>query len=241
MIKAIRNNNELKKQYGDVLDMGISIFDSICFGGSPILQGIKTVTDFFASIPQQIFAIKFYNFLKALELHDQESIDVFKDKLSEKFNSNNIDKSRLEWIFVMIDSYNETKKSGYLGTLFLAYINDIIQWNDFCEYSFAIDNLLISDLDVVLKSTVIRKGTIVNNDPVAIYESAKLGKEDNQELILENKITLPKSVYLRLAAVGLANIDGETLHWGKLPNEVEIYLDKKLESLIDILETNCKH
>lgn len=63
-------------------------------------------------------------------------------------------------ILVLLNNYVDTEKSVMLARLYRAYINKIINWDEFCEYSEIINRIFIQDLKI-LKD--IYKGVIVDD------------------------------------------------------------------------------
>ena len=225
----IRKNKIIKSKYYKILDNGLSLIDLTYFGGIPVFSSIKTTVDFFSSIPQQIFAIKFYNFLDALSVNNEADIENFKVMMRHKCN---------EDIIMILDSYNENKKCYWLGLLFKAYVYDIISWQDFIEYSNAINQLLVSDILQIINTDI----TTENYDYTDIVHEYKLASsnedsipDQNHDIVTERIIKVERSVYLRLLAVGLASIDGSSLYMNKMPENVDMIISSDLERVINLL------
>ena len=234
-----RKNKIIKSKYYKILDNGLSLIDLTYFGGIPVLSSIKTTVDFFSSIPQQIFAIKFYNFLDALSVNNEADIENFKVMMRHRCNEDiNELNNNLEQIIMILDSYNENKKCYWLGLLFKAYVYDRISWQDFIEYSNAISQLLVSDILQIINTDI----TTENYDYTDIDHVYKLAlsnedsiPDQNYDIVTERIIKVKRSVYLRLLSVGLASIDGSSLYMNKMPENVDMIISSDLERVINLL------
>lgn len=139
---------------------------------------------------------------------------------------------------MILDSYNENKKCYWLGLLFKAYVNDRISWQDFIEYSNAINQLLVSDILQIINTDI----TTENYDYTDIVHEYKLASSNEDsipdqyyDIVTERIIKVERSVYLRLLAVGLASIDGSSLYMNKMPENVDMIISSDLERVINLL------
>lgn len=57
----------------------------------------------------------------------------------------------LEYILILIDRYIEYEKPSLLAKLYLAYLDEKIDWQLFTQYSIVIDNLFVEDLQFLKK------------------------------------------------------------------------------------------
>lgn len=238
----IRKNKIIKSKYYKILDNGLSLIDLTYFGGIPVFSSIKTTVDFFSSIPQQIFAIKFYNFLDALSVNNETDIENFKVMMRHRCNEDiNELNNNLEQIIMILDSYNVNKKCYWLGLLFKAYVYDRISWQDFIEYSNAINQLLVSDILQIINADITTENYDYNIDIVHEYKLASSNEDSipdqNYDIVTERIIKVERSVYLRLLAVGLASIDGSSLYINKMPENVEMIISSDLERVINLLSS----
>ena len=104
---------------------------------------------------------------------DKEKLVTYKEKLR---NNPKKEEEELSRIIILLDRYYENRKSYILGLLFKKYVEDQIDWQDFCEYSDLITNLYIRDIDYLLKA----------------YENNDLDAQENNE-----------HIYVRLQGLGL--------------------------------------
>lgn len=73
-------------------------------------------------------------------------------RYQEKFRTNAKFRDReLEYILILIDRYINKDKAKLLATLYLAYLDEKIDWNRFAEFSEIIDRLLPADFDCLFE------------------------------------------------------------------------------------------
>ena len=74
-------------------------------------------------------------------------------------------------ILVLLNNYVDTEKSVMLARLYRAYINKIINWDEFCEYSEIINRIFIQDLKILRN---VYKGLIVDDNGENKYRIERL-------------------------------------------------------------------
>ena len=91
----------------------------------------------------------------------------------------------------------DKEKSIMLGKFFKAYVNQIINWNEFCEYSEIVNRLFIQDIQVLKEIFIDNKDIIDDFDNryridriasiglVNLNSSSRYYSED-EELLLDN-------------------------------------------------------
>lgn len=92
---------------------------------------------------------------------DEDKRKKYVQKLSENKGFRN---QELEYILILLDKYINYDKSKWLAKLYLAYLNEEINWDEFLVYSEIIDNFLFGDEIFLLH------GHAPNNIPTAEYE-----------------------------------------------------------------------
>lgn len=70
---------------------------------------------------------------------------------SEINNNSKKAEDELGRVLLLLDSYIDEEKSKILGKLFVAYVNERINWKTFCEYSEITSRIFIQDIDVLKK------------------------------------------------------------------------------------------
>ena len=91
-----------------------------------------------------------HNFRKLCVFFDEINKGITDDekrkKYKEKFKSNdNFRNSEIEYLLVLINRYISYDKPKMLAKLYMAYLDEIIIWDEFAMYSEIIDRLLIWD------------------------------------------------------------------------------------------------
>lgn len=99
-------------------------------------------------------------------------------------------------VLLYLNSFMDKEKSIMLSKLFKAYVNQIINWNEFCEYSEIVNRLFIQDIQV-LKEVFI----------------------DNKDIIddFDNKYRID-----RIASIGLVNLNSSSRYYSE---DEELLLD----------------
>lgn len=70
-----------------------------------------------------------------------------------KSNEQNFqEKTEITYITIVIERYLDFEKPNILAKLYLAYLDNILTWDDFCAYSEIIDKLLKIDLECLIKN-----------------------------------------------------------------------------------------
>ena len=112
------------------------------------------------NIPFLSTAVSLYKIGNSIKgRHDLKKLAIFleeinigcadNDKLQQrrkKFEENSKFRNQeLEYCMVLIDRYISSDKAKMLAKLYLSYLDDIISWSEFAEFSEIIDRLLPSD------------------------------------------------------------------------------------------------
>ena len=99
---------------------------------------------------------------------DEEKVQKYKSKVTD---NSKYAEAELGRILIILNKTVEKEKSVIQGRLFRAYINEEINWYDFCELSEATESLYISDIPVLMRSFNER---IENPDPAVSYRTSRL-------------------------------------------------------------------
>ena len=220
-----------------IIDLALCIFDLAATGGIPILSSIKETAKCIKDIPNEIFLIKLDRFIKAVTSNDEKAVLSFRKLYKKKYlNNDEVRLEHIKWLMIKIDSFNEDKKAEWMGILFKWYIEEKLEWNQFCIFVNALEFLLVQDVETLLASNFEVSEYNTDLDLTQAYKQAKNGKvekEDNATHL--NSIKIDRGIYLRLLSVGLASISGATLSLVQMPDIIKVPLDKDLELMIRIL------
>ncbi|MBQ9313691.1 MAG: hypothetical protein IJ220_01630 [Clostridia bacterium] len=79
---------------------------------------------------------------------DKEKIDKYKNELEK--NSQKCEKE-FGRVLLLLNKFIDKEKAFMLSRLFKAYVEEKINWKEFCEYSEIVDRLFINDLELLKK------------------------------------------------------------------------------------------
>ena len=158
--KSVFNNS--KEVLEDYIEVGIDSFinDGI-LKDIPIVKSIVSVLNIGKNVHDRNLLRQTLVFIKEFN-----SGNISKDKLVayKSMIENNPKKCEEELgrILILLNNYIDTEKSIMLARLYRAYINKIINWNEFCEFSEIINRLFIQDIQI-LKGIKDKNIDIMNN------------------------------------------------------------------------------
>lgn len=156
--KSLFNNS--KEILGEYIELGIDSFiNDRILKDIPIVNSIVAVLKIGKNIHDRNLLRQTLTFIKEFN-----SGNISKDKLVEYKSTieNNPKKCEEELgrVLILLNNYIDTEKSIMLARLYRAYINKIINWNEFCEYSEIINRIFIQDLKILKKIYI---GVIVDD------------------------------------------------------------------------------
>lgn len=145
---------------GDYLEIGIDyLIEKEILKEIPIVKSIVSVLNIGKNVHDRNLLRQTLTFIKEFN-----SGNISKDKLVEykSMIESNPKKCEEELgrVLILLNNYIDTEKSVMLARLYKAYINKIINWNEFCEYSEIINRIFIQDLKILKE---IHKGVIVDD------------------------------------------------------------------------------
>lgn len=145
---------------GDYLEIGIDSFiEKGILEEMPVVKSIVAVLKIEKNVHDRNLLRQTLTFIKEFN-----SGNISKDKLVEYKSTieNNPKKCEEELgrVLILLNNYIDTEKSIMLARLYRAYINKIINWNEFCEYSEIINRIFIQDLKILKKIYI---GVIVDD------------------------------------------------------------------------------
>jgi hypothetical protein len=142
LIETIKNS-ELKKNVGDLLEVGIDSF--LNEGILKEIPGISLLNGFWKTV----IAIRDYRFLNKLLLFLDESAKLPLEKrleLIENLEDNEFQKEAGEKLIAIIDNLETSSKSILLGKLICLFGIKIIDKEEFWRISFVIEKLPMNDI-----------------------------------------------------------------------------------------------
>lgn len=130
-------------------EVGIdSLLDDGIFKDIPIVSLVMGVGKTAQNIQERNLLYQTLNFIKSFNEKsiDEKKLKKYKEKIDK---SSKIAEKELGRVLIILNSNVEVKKSQMLGKVFRAYIDEMIDWNQFCDLSEAISRLFISDINLI--------------------------------------------------------------------------------------------
>ena len=140
------NTSDILKDYAE---LGIdSVLDTGVLKDIPIISTIFGVSKVINSVHER-------NLIKnlLLFLNELNSGNIDKEKLTNYKARLNSDKKEAEKelgrVLIILNQIIDNDKSIMLGKIFKAYVNEKIDWNQFCEFSEIVNRLFLQDVDAL--------------------------------------------------------------------------------------------
>ena len=159
---------------GEYLELGLdALVEDGLLKDIPIVSTAVAVYKIGKSIRERHYVAKLVSFLNGINngIVDEEKHEKYRKKFAtnEKFRN-----QELEYILILTDRYIGFDKPQMLAKLYLAYLDEIINWMTFIKYAECIDRFLPGD-QLVLDSTEIEKAQYNDNyDAVSRLEALGL-------------------------------------------------------------------
>lgn len=135
---------------GEYAELGLdALVEDGLFKDIPIVSTAVAVYRIGKSIRERHHVAKLIAFLN--EFNKGLKNEYRRKQYREKFSSNEKFRNQeLEYILLILDRYLDNEKSEMLAKLYLAYLDESIDWMRFTEYAEILDRLLISDYHCLL-------------------------------------------------------------------------------------------
>lgn len=159
---------------GEYLELGLdALVEDGLFKDIPIVSTAVAVYRIGKSVREKHHVAKLISFLNKINngITDVEKREEYREKFAsnEKFRN-----QELEYILILTDRYIGFDKPQMLAKLYLAYLDERINWMTFIKYAECIDRFLPGD-QLVLDSTEIEKAQYNDNyDAVSRLEALGL-------------------------------------------------------------------
>lgn len=159
---------------GEYAELGLdTLVEDGLFKDIPVVSTAIAVYRIGKSIHERHHVAKLISFLNEINkgIADEEKREEYREKFAsnEKFRN-----QELEYILLVVDRYMGFEKPRMLAKLYLAYLDEIINWMTFSKYAECIDRFLPGD-QLVLDSTEIEKAQYNDNyDAVSRLEALGL-------------------------------------------------------------------
>lgn len=140
------NTSDILKDYAE---LGIdSVLDAGVLKDIPIISTIFGVSKVINSVHERNLIKNLLLFLNELNSGniDKEKLTNYKARLNS--NKKEVEKE-LGRVLIILNQIIDNDKSIMLGKIFKAYVNEKIDWNQFCEFSEIINRLFLQDVDAL--------------------------------------------------------------------------------------------
>ncbi len=137
--------DDSKDIIGDYLEIGIdSIIDNGILKEIPIVKTIVGVLKVGKNVHDRNLLKQTLVFINEFNRNEirQDKIEEYKKRIE---NDPKKCEDELGRIILLLNNFIDREKSIMLSKIFKAYVDQLLNWNDFCEYSEIINRLFIQD------------------------------------------------------------------------------------------------
>lgn len=160
-----------KDSIGDITELGIdSLLDDGVFKDLPIVSMLVGVKNTYQNIHDRNLLKQTLTFIKQFNSGsiNQEKLNKYRDMLNA--DSKKAEKE-LGRVLIILNSTIDMEKSQMLANLYKSYINEKINWNQFCEFAEIIKMLFLNDFNII---DLIYKHQITDTSGIEIYPIDRL-------------------------------------------------------------------
>lgn len=160
-----------KDSIGDITELGIdSLLDDSVFKDLPIVSMLVGVKNTYQNIHDRNLLKQTLTFIKQFNSGsiNQEKLNKYRDMLNT--DSKKAEKE-LGRVLIILNSTIDMEKSQMLANLYKSYINEKINWNQFCEFAEIIKMLFLNDFNII---DLIYKHQITDTSGIEIYPIDRL-------------------------------------------------------------------
>ena len=136
----------------DLFDSGLdAITNNVFIQRIPILKSVVTVFKLGNSVRERAHLKKLEVFIYEINSGavDEKKKEQYLDRMSKNKRAA---ERELEYILMLLDRMIAEEKAQFLARLYIAYINEDIDWNMFCQLSEIIDRFLHGDTECMNNS-----------------------------------------------------------------------------------------
>lgn len=160
-----------KDSIGDITELGIdSLLGDGVFKDLPIVSMLVGVKNTYQNIHDRNLLKQTLTFIKQFNSGsiNQEKLNKYRDMLNT--DSKKAEKE-LGRVLIILNSTIDMEKSQMLANLYKSYINEKINWNQFCEFAEIIKMLFLNDFNII---DLIYKHQITDTSGIEIYPIDRL-------------------------------------------------------------------
>lgn len=110
----------------------------------PIISTVIGLYNIGHSVKERQYIRKFASFIERFNkgIVSEEQRDYYKSKVRDDTNQRS---KEIEYLLILIDRYVDNDKAEKLAKLFLAYLDDLISWQELAKYAEVLDQILPGD------------------------------------------------------------------------------------------------
>lgn len=196
--------NGSKDSIGDIVELGIdSLLDDGLFKDIPIVSMLVDVKKTYQNIHDRNLLKQTLAFIKQFNSGtiNKEKLDKYKEMLDS--DSKKAEKE-LGRVLIILNSTIDIEKSQMLANLYKSYINEKINWNQFCEFSEIIKMLFLSDFNVIrlICNKQILDTTKIEIYPIDRLSSLGLVNTAMMSIVISSNANSRSDKYVNLTTIG---------------------------------------
>lgn len=193
-----------KDSIGDIVEIGIdSLLDDGLFKDIPIVNMLVGVKNTYQNIHDRNLLKQTLAFIKQFNSGtiDQNKLIKYKELINS--DSKKAEKE-LGRVLIILNSTVDMEKSQMLANLYKAYINEKIDWNQFCEFSEIIKMLFLNDFNVI---KLIYNHQVTDTSGIEIYPIDRLSSlgivnTAMKSIMISNSANSRSDKYVNLTTIG---------------------------------------
>lgn len=165
--------------FEDLTEIGIdSILKDSLLKELPIVKALVSIKKLGQNIHDRNALIQILTFIKELNtgIIDKEKLKKYRMEINS--NKQKCEKE-LGRVLILLNGTIETQKSQMLANLFRNYINEYINWEEFCEYSEIIRTMFVQDIKFLKEIYIGKIKDTLNCDISPINRLISLGLIDS--------------------------------------------------------------
>ena len=193
-----------KDSIGDIVEIGIdSLLDDGLFKDIPIVNMLVGVKNTYQNIHDRNLLKQTLAFIKQFNSGtiDQNKLIKYKELINS--DSKKAEKE-LGRVLIILNSTVDMEKSQMLANLYKAYINEKINWNQFCEFSEIIKMLFLNDFNII---KLIYNHQVTDTSGIEIYPIDRLSSlcivnTAMKSIMISNSANSRSDKYVNLTSIG---------------------------------------
>ena len=193
-----------KDSIGDIAELGIdSLLEDGLFKDIPIVSMLIGVQKTYQNIHDRNLLKQTLTFIKQFNSGtiNEEKLTKYKEMLNS--DSKKAEKE-LGRVIIVLNSTIDIEKSQMLANLYKSYINEKINWNQFCEFSEIIKMLLLNDFNII---RLIYNQQLSDTSKIEIYpidrlSSLGLVNTATMSIVISSNANSRTDKYVNLTTIG---------------------------------------